>query len=385
MMTAASYNGGGQVTNCIKCGSHTYVMPLRGERGGPLFCFMCAGAWHAEYGRKRRAGRVVVKALRGYQKAGGKTYGKDFDQLKLAADGMFVIYEADTAGADFRDLTSELLQATIALTHPDKHPPERQAEANRVTQELQALKPFVFPAPAPEPPPKPGDVSFKQHDDDLNEPSQPAYPCEDCRDAIPYFYCNPCKAQWEREQEKEREREEKQREKKNARQRERYETHKRFMASISRQAARCAARRSEPKRSDAKYCSAACRQRAYVKRDGKASNSRSLPIEHIECALEAAFTANPDSAFTTDDLCDRVYPGLVDQSASIAPPLRPSPRKSASAWASIGLGSDVNGAAGPWCSLIMPASRPTPWRGSKPIFSTVIGARLVGETLPKKI
>jgi hypothetical protein len=150
---------------CTKCGTHGYVMPLHDERGGPLFCFMCAGAWHAEHGRRRRAGRVVVKALRGYQKAGGSIYGKDFDELKLAAGGMFVLHAADTAGADFRDLTSELLESTIALTHPDKHPPERKAEANRVTQELHALKPFVFPAPEPdppEPPPKPDDVCSKQ-------------------------------------------------------------------------------------------------------------------------------------------------------------------------------------------------------------------------------
>lgn len=311
-MTTASYNGGGQLTNCIKCGSHTYVMPLHGARGGPLFCFMCAGAWHAEHGRKRRAGRVVVKALRGYEKAGGKTYGKDFDQLKLAADGMWVPYEADTAGADFCDLTSELLEATIALTHPDKHPPERQAEANRVTQELLALKPFVFPAPEPEPPPKQRDVSSKQHGDDLNKPSQPAFPCEDCRDTIPKYYCNSCKAQWERQQEKDREWEEKRRVRKNARQRQLYERHKQVNRFRSKPTS-CAmcGKAFKPKRSDAKYCSATCRQRAYVKRDGKASNSRSLRPEHIERALECTFMDNPDSAFTTDDLCDRVYPGLV--------------------------------------------------------------------------
>jgi hypothetical protein len=35
---------------CTKCGEHGYTMPLHGERGGPQFCFMCAGAWHAEHG-----------------------------------------------------------------------------------------------------------------------------------------------------------------------------------------------------------------------------------------------------------------------------------------------------------------------------------------------
>jgi hypothetical protein len=304
-MTAAG------IAKCTKCGTHTYVMPLHGERGGILFCFLCAGAWHAEHGRRRRAGRVVVKALRGYEEAGGSIYGKDFDELKLAAGGLFVPHAADTAGADFADLTSELLAATIALTHPDKHPPERKAEANRVTQELQALKPFVFPAPPPPPPPKPSDTCLKQTRDDLNKPSQPAYPCEDCRDAIPSHYCDPCKAQWEKERQKELEREEKERQRKNARQRACYKEHKQVRAFYAKPIA-CATcgKDFKPKRSDAHYCSAACRQRAYVKRDGKASNSKSLGPEHIEREIKAALTANPDNAFTTDDLCDRVYPGL---------------------------------------------------------------------------
>jgi hypothetical protein len=299
---------------CVKCGEHGYVMPLHDERGGPLFCFMCAGAWHAEHGPRRRARRVVIKALRAYEAAGGHIFGKDFDELILAASGFsaFTGFEADT---DFSDLTSELLAATIALTHPDKHPVERRAEANRVTQELQALKPFVFPAPEPEPEPeleaKSGDDSFKHHAVDLDETSQPAYPCEDCRDTIPSFYCNPCKAQWEKEQEKEREREEEERKRKNACARARYKASKRFRDLHAKPAVcEMCGNAFKSKRSDAKYCSAACRQRAYLKREGKASNSKPLGSEEIERAVTSAFTDNPDGAFSTDDLCDQIYLGL---------------------------------------------------------------------------
>jgi hypothetical protein len=63
----------------------------------------------------------------------------------------------------------------------------------------------------------------------------------------------------------------------------------------------------ESKRSDAKYCSAACRQRAYVKRDGKVSNNKPLGKDDIERALKTLFTTKPDSAFTTDNLCEHVY------------------------------------------------------------------------------
>src|SRR5262245_30360608 len=125
---------------CTMCGKHDYVGPLHGERGGPLCCLLCMG----KQGRRRRAERVVIKALKAYKTAGGDTFGTDFDRLKLAAAGWL---DAGADGhVDFNDLSSELLNATIALTHPDKHPPERKADANRVTQELVALKPFVFPA-----------------------------------------------------------------------------------------------------------------------------------------------------------------------------------------------------------------------------------------------
>ena len=203
-----------------------------------------------------------------------------------------------------------MLAATIALTHPDKHPVERKAEANRVTQELLALKPFVFPAPQPEPPAKPSkpsDALFDTDFDELNKLSRLAFPCEDCRDSLPSFYCDPCKAQWDKKQQEDDKREAKERQRKNKRQREYYQINKEVRRPIA--CATCG-KKFKSKRSDAKYCSAACRQRAYVKRDGKASNAKPLRSNDIERAIEVAFTTKPDSAFTTEDLCNLVYSGL---------------------------------------------------------------------------
>jgi hypothetical protein len=142
---------------CQGCGKASWLMPLHGDRGGKMLCFMCAGEWQAKNGRRRRAERVVIKAIKGYKDAGGRIYGDGFDNLKSAADGLYLGAGLDESRSfgDFADLTTELLDATIALTHPDKHPAERKAEANRVTQELMRLRPFVFPAPPPEPPPPP--------------------------------------------------------------------------------------------------------------------------------------------------------------------------------------------------------------------------------------
>jgi hypothetical protein len=295
----------GCIDACTKCGGRTYVQPLHDQRGGPLMCFMCAGAWHAEHAPLRRARRVLIKALKAYQEAGGSLHDRAFNELTLAASGFLFVHKEDDIANDFADLTSELLAATIALTHPDKHPVERKAEANRVTQELHALKPFVFPAPPPEPPPKPDDGLFSQTYEKLNKVSQPDFPCEDCRDALPMDYCDACKAQHEKKWQEEHEREEKERQQKNERQRELYRQHNMFKTHRHR----CVScdKKFESKRSDTKYCSAACRQRAYVRRGGMASNSKPMGKADIERALEILFTTKPDSAFLTDDLCEHVY------------------------------------------------------------------------------
>ena len=124
---------------------------------------------------------------------------------------------------------------------------------------------------------------------------------------LPNFYCDPCKAQWDKKQQEDDKREAKERQRKNKRQREYYQINKAIRQPIA--CATCGDE-FESRRSDAKYCSAACRQRAYVKRDGKASNARPLRSRDIERAIKTAFTTKPDSAFTTEDLCNLVYSGL---------------------------------------------------------------------------
>jgi hypothetical protein len=163
--------------------------------------------------------------MKGYADAGGRLHSDDFDQLKLAANGFYLGSGLDQAEsfADFADLTTELLDAAVALTHPDRHPADRKAEATRVTQELLKLRPFVFPAPEP---PKPRDTSIKDPPPVSSDPSLDealksvfAYPCADCRDEVPLFYCDQCKAEYNK-------REQDARDKKNAHQRELYQIRK---------------------------------------------------------------------------------------------------------------------------------------------------------------
>ena len=131
----------------------------------------------------------------------------------------------------------------------------------------------------------------------------------DCASTISDFYCDACKVQWNKKQARKREVEEQERVNRNARQRERY-SHQR--ARRWKREANCATcgESFKPRRSDMQYCSAACKQRAYEKRDGKGSNARPLGPEHIEWVIESAFLDNPDSAFATHELCRLVYPGL---------------------------------------------------------------------------
>jgi hypothetical protein len=171
---------------CKGCGERSYCRPLHGERGGPLYCLPCIGKWDAEHMPKRRARRALIRAMSAYTKAGCSLYSTDFNELKLLSDG--ILDSVDSAKDDFKDLTSELLTAALALTHPDRHPLERKAEAERVTQELSALKPFVFPAPPPpkpEPPPKRRSKESEAFDGIQKLKS---YPCDDCREALSCDY-----------------------------------------------------------------------------------------------------------------------------------------------------------------------------------------------------
>jgi uncharacterized Zn ribbon protein len=251
------------VGDCQHCDRpELLVGPLYMERGGPMVCIPCGTKWHAEYSRRRKTGRIVVKAIKAFLAAGG-----DFtaiDRLALVATGITLVAgEADTIGAEVGDITAELLEDAIRLTHPDRHPPERQESATRVTQELIALKPFVFPAPKPEAPkaPEPKRDGFKSGAQCTDtKPLRQDYPCELCVDQSPYNYCSACKAEWDKRQNAKDERE---RAKRRA-----WYARRRQWQLYRRPPAHCAACGDEFKagRKDAKYCAAACRQRKHRER-----------------------------------------------------------------------------------------------------------------------
>ena len=251
-MTAQMYVG-----TCSKCERpNILVGPLHGEKGGPPFCVRCGCDWNAKHSRKRKLGRIVIKAMKAYMKEGGGWM--DLDRLRLTAmGGDFFSDESDTIGADVGDITLELLEATIRLTHPDKHPPERQETATQVTKKLNALKPYVFPEPKPDPKPEVSNTSSKCARVTKTKPSQPSYPCELCINTVPYYYCTTCKAKWEEIHRKERER-------RNAKQRNYYARLK-VIRQWRTPPTVCLSCGEEfrGKRKDAKYCSAKCRQKAH--------------------------------------------------------------------------------------------------------------------------
>jgi hypothetical protein len=83
---------------CPECEQHNALLiPLHGEAGGPLLCPICVGKWQAEHGRRRRAGRVVIRAMKAFFEAGGKRT----DILRLSdtafLDG-FCSFEIDPLG-----------------------------------------------------------------------------------------------------------------------------------------------------------------------------------------------------------------------------------------------------------------------------------------------
>ena len=253
---------------CQNCGKRELVMPLHLERGGPLFCIGCGIDWHGKHGRRRNAGRIVIKALKAYFAAGGLS--RDINKLSLAASDISfpeisLAYEGDKIGVELPDLTSELLNDLFQLVHPDHQPPERRELATRVTQELTRLKPFVFPAPKPEPPPvykpEPRDASLEVPREHLKKPSR-CYPCEDCADHIPFYYCAPCKAEHDRRINAELERE-------RAKRRRWYQRRKAKREWLKPPLTCICGVKFKPKRADMKYCSPACKQKAYRQRTPK--------------------------------------------------------------------------------------------------------------------
>ena len=260
------------------------VGPLHGAQGGPPFCIQCGVAWHGKNGRKRKSGRIVIKAMQMFFKVGGKW--TDINKLALRAQAAdaglgYLFGQADTIGCDVGDITTELLRDTLRLTHPDVHPPERRELAGHVTAELRALEPYVFPAPKPDEPSHVEESPPARVARNALPPLEQMYPCERCEDAAPFDYCNTCRSEWRRRQETERERERQKQRARYHRRKERERLNRRLRGLLPRRKERerlnrrlrgllprCAACDDpfEPKRLDAKYCSPACRQRAHRRR-----------------------------------------------------------------------------------------------------------------------
>jgi hypothetical protein len=255
--------------DCAICRKHDYLRPLHDDKGGPLCCIMCAGKWHGEHGRRRRLGRIVIRAMSAYLKGGGTP--TDIDKLKMTAMGidyglLFTLsggtldplgYMADTASNDGEtiELTSELLADAIKIAHPDLHPPERRDLAHRVTQGLVALQPFTFPAEKPKPP-APLSAPTETRSAPSSGPEPKPYPCKECAADVPYYYCADCRTEFESRQQKERERESAKRREQYARRKQRRE------ARMPPRLCECGLN-IKSKRKGARFCSDKCRQKAH--------------------------------------------------------------------------------------------------------------------------
>jgi hypothetical protein len=239
-----------------------FLMPLHGEQGGPACCLVCRGKWHAEHGKRRRLGRVVIRAMMAFIDGGG--FMRDLDKLKVTAI-THDVFEIDPLGylagaAKLKDevieLTSELLADTLKLVHPDMHPPERRESAHRVTQGLLAIQPFVLPAPTPKPKPAeertPSAVTPKRQVSRERAKEPLPFPCPECADTTPFYYCDACKTEKERRDQAERDH--------------RADLRRRSRAQRkSARSAKCVVcgERFSGKRRDARFCSSTCRQRAH--------------------------------------------------------------------------------------------------------------------------
>jgi hypothetical protein len=323
-------NAGFAYGTCQQCQKHGLLIPLHGERGGASMCQVCAGEWHAKYGRKRQRGSVVIRAIKAFLAEGGEDEEVRKLMLEASAGELLDIgpigYMAGAVKEDDTviEMTSELLDDTLRLAHPDSHPPERYELANAVTRALLALKPFVFPAAKPAVKPKPvaaasgdddasgaddasGDDDASGADDDANSYFQKtsdllkkalAYPCPECRSMPPVFYCDACKAEYQLRKERERARY-------NAKQRKLYARRTQRGALLEATCAECE-KPFKAKRKDARFCCNACRQRAHQHGRSAVKTAKLDRTDWLVSRIIELFREEPDGAFTVEELCERV-------------------------------------------------------------------------------
>lgn len=222
---------------CASCGGSGLLVALHGDRGGPDVCIECSGKWLATANQKAR---------------------REFKRLNL-----FMRMLGDDAGdpealADL--LRADVLAAAIRLTHPDRHPPDRAETARRVTAALTAAREHALASKPPPEPAQPRDgsdsVARLSGQKAVTAPVDDQYPCATCRHLPVALYCDRCRKRWEADDETRRERERTYRRDLRARWRVEHEP---------RECDHCH-REFTPVRSDSRYCSAVCRQRAYRER-----------------------------------------------------------------------------------------------------------------------
>jgi hypothetical protein len=216
---------------CSKCGvtsATMLVFRLHGEKGGPLVCPKCAQDIDETYGSGKRARELAA-----------------LDELGIGPPGI-------AARTRPGELTRELLDQAVQLTHPDKHGPEQLALATMVTAALTALRPYVRSVPKVDPA---APTTSPRHYQPVagKEPFRVTFPCRDCFTLIPLYYCDECRQKWEAQQERERAAE--------AAKHRKYRARKR--ARRPPQTCCVCGNKFRGKRRDAKTCSAKCRVRLY--------------------------------------------------------------------------------------------------------------------------
>jgi hypothetical protein len=222
--------------HCPRCRKLTLLAPLYGDEGGPMTCVPCGLEMHDEI--QDKVPRLFRKGIK-----------------KRASDERF--------------LYLDVLEAAIRLTHPDKHPPERKDQAQQVTAQLLALKPYTLERP---PPPSPEEeekrakaaaersATMWQWERGKDAPKSELDFSHPCIYTTPYYYCDECRKRWEEGQQRRREAE---RQKQRA-----YRKVRRARELMRRPAMHCKVceTRISDGRKDAHFCSNACRQKAYRQR-----------------------------------------------------------------------------------------------------------------------
>jgi hypothetical protein len=225
-----------ELPSCINCGVNpttTLVFPLHGDKGGPIVCQKCA-EW--------------IDNL--YSRPGSKK------QLQLDALDFFGIGPpGKPASARPGELTRELLDETLQLTHPDRHP-ERLALATKVTAALTTLRPYLRETAKVEPAATTVTDKSPSPRWTVDETLRKTFPCRTCFTLVPMYYCDACRKEWKTRQQQERD----------AQNKKRRDYRAKRLAMRPPLVCRICGTQIRSKRKDAKTCSPRCRVQMHRKK-----------------------------------------------------------------------------------------------------------------------